>query len=440
MGSIESRNPGNGWQRLVEWGTSVGTLFLLDQGLASCFHDLGWTFPSPLAGMFLILATLWLLADAMGFESGMMLAFFQPGIDWVQKWLPLFYLAPLVVLPRQLASFSGADLLSIFFVVSTGWVANLWVTSKVTLWIRKITQREIRTQPSPPPLPESSSRLIIAWATMAGLSFCLLSFVGSPLLFWVRLAFMMATTVCGLFAGNLVQRKTGGAIHSIVTCAAMAHLGAGISGVVEGTGWNGGVDEYLPQEAGSWGAGTLFMSFLGAVILSFGCSVFGQRSTMVHHRWEIAAGITTCSLFSMFSTVLMGRVLGMQPDIILALTPRSVTVALALPIATTLGSSLSSVTAGAVVLTGLLGANFSHVVLDWFGAEDAIVRGIAAASSGHGLATAALGSHEPDALPFCSLAYALSGVTGTLFVQIPFVNSLLVGLANGNGIPVQGDP
>lgn len=96
------------------------------------------------------------------------------------------------------------------------------------------------------------------------------------------------------------------------------------------------------------------MLFLDSVVISFGFDVFAQRSTMMHHRWEIILGIAACSSFSILSTIALGRLLRVQSDVILALTPRSVTVALALPMANALGSKLATITAGAVVFTGML--------------------------------------------------------------------------------------
>lgn len=72
-----------------------------------------------------------------------------------------------------------------------------------------------------------------------------------------------------------------------------------------------------------------------------------------------------------------------------ALVPRSITVALALPIAAQLGAPAPIVAAG-VCLTGLLGANFAQMLLNRFGFSDPIARGLATAGSAHGLGTAAL--------------------------------------------------
>ena len=72
-----------------------------------------------------------------------------------------------------------------------------------------------------------------------------------------------------------------------------------------------------------------------------------------------------------------------------ALVPRSVTVALALPIAAQLHAP-ASITAAGVCLTGVLGANFVQALLDLFRFKDPIARGLATAGSAHGLGTAAL--------------------------------------------------
>ena len=72
-----------------------------------------------------------------------------------------------------------------------------------------------------------------------------------------------------------------------------------------------------------------------------------------------------------------------------ALAPRSVTVALALPIASQLQAPVSIAAAG-VALTGLLGSNSVQLLLDKAGYRDPIARGLATAGASHGLGTAAL--------------------------------------------------
>ena len=70
---------------------------------------------------------------------------------------------------------------------------------------------------------------------------------------------------------------------------------------------------------------------------------------------------------------------------------------------------------------GLVGANFVQLLLDRFRFTDPIARGLGTAGSSHGLGTAALSSKEPEALPYCVVAYALIGIYSTLVCSIPAV-------------------
>jgi putative effector of murein hydrolase len=60
------------------------------------------------------------------------------------------------------------------------------------------------------------------------------------------------------------------------------------------------------------GAGDLLMSFLGVVIISFGFRVYAQRDTMKRHFPEIAGATTLSSAFSLFSTALGAKALGLS--------------------------------------------------------------------------------------------------------------------------------
>jgi putative effector of murein hydrolase len=107
--------------------------------------------------------------------------------------------------------------------------------------------------------------------------------------------------------------------------------------------------------------------------------------------------------------------------------PRSVTVALALPIAQGLEAPLA-ITAAAVLLQGILGANFGPGLMTKFGVKDTIARGLAAAGTAGGLGTASLTSKEPEALPFCALSYALVGIFSTVLMSLPAVRGAVIGI------------
>ncbi len=110
-----------------------------------------------------------------------------------------------------------------------------------------------------------------------------------------------------------------------------------------------------------------------------------------------------------------------------ALIPRSVTVALALPIAQGLEAPLA-ITAAAVLLQGILGANFGPGLMTAAGIKDTIARGLAAAGTAGGLGTASLTSKEPEALPFCALSYAMVGIFSTVIMSVPSVRNVVIGI------------
>ncbi|KAK9034732.1 hypothetical protein V6N11_050886 [Hibiscus sabdariffa] len=68
-------------------------------------------------------------------------------------------------------------------------------------------------------------------------------------------------------------------------------------------------------------------------------------------------------------------------------------------------------TAAAVVVTDLIGANFVQAALDKLRFRDPI----ACTWIGN---TAALSAKEPEALPFCAIAYGLAGIFGSLFCSV----------------------
>ena len=67
--------------------------------------------PAPRAGMFAIIAVLLGLDTASKDAAERLLAFFNPALNWIQRWLPLFYVPTLVVLPLAVLNFPGGWLL-----------------------------------------------------------------------------------------------------------------------------------------------------------------------------------------------------------------------------------------------------------------------------------------------------------------------------------------
>lgn len=82
-----------------------------------------------------------------------------------------------------------------------------------------------------------------------------------------------------------------------------------------------------------------------------------------------------------------------------------------------------------VPAVGLIGAASVQRLLNLIRVRDPITRGLATASAAHGLGTAALATTEPEALPFCALAYGLIGIAASCWVASP-AKDLLIFIAN----------
>lgn len=57
--------------------------------------------------MFIIVGTLLVLQEASKETADKIQAFFNPALNWIQRWLPLFYVPTLVVLPVAIQGIQG---------------------------------------------------------------------------------------------------------------------------------------------------------------------------------------------------------------------------------------------------------------------------------------------------------------------------------------------
>ncbi|MEW5316619.1 MAG: hypothetical protein WDW38_007980 [Sanguina aurantia] len=363
----------NGLFEYLKLWTGLGTLYSIDMMIKYAFSLAAIKFPSSLGGMFLLVAVL----TVIGSEKAQHISnFFTPTLEWIAKWLPLFYIASLVTLPAGLKGVSGEELGKIFLILCFGMVGTLLFTAQTAVVIRSMVKTENKeVAKAKRATPFLASHFQVrggeAWASLllASLGITLVSnamvtssLVSSSLGPQMALPFLLSITVLGYMAG----------------CAVPARF----------------------QGVGLMGAGDVLMAFLGSVIISFGFRIYAQRDTMARHAPEILGASLLSSLFSFFSTAFAAKALGLSVALSKALITRSVTVALALPIGMQFEAPLSIV-AAAVLLQGLLGANF-----------------------GPQLMTA------PEALPFCALAYSMVGIMSTVLAAIPAVRNLLISIVS----------
>eukprot|EP00249_Psilotum_nudum_P008796 c21512_g1_i2 orf=326-1474(+) len=378
--------------------------------------------------MFSIFSLLLILDSIEPVAASKVVEFFNPATTFIQRWLPLFYVPSLIVLPLAVKGIPATSAAKIGAILVGGWVASLCVAGYTAVGVRNMVKTKMGPAEPIPKVSPFSTKELWSWMLIMLLSFALA--VISPTAFGTvpltTMPFFLAATAVGYIVGSGLPTDTKKVLHPIITCAMTADLAAFVFAAFTRIGFDSALGAYLTKQAGNPGAGDLLMGFLGSVILSFSFSMFRQRKLIQRHAAEIFSAVVVSSIFSLYSTAAMGRLIGLDPSLTIAIVPRCITVALALSIANLFEVKNSTVTAAVVVLTGLVGANFAQTLLDRFHLKDPIARGMATASSAHGLGTAALSAKEPEALPFCAIAYALTGIFCSVLCSMPMVrNSLL---------------
>lgn len=84
--------------------TTLASLYYTDKLIKNVFVTYGITFPSALAGMFGVFVLLCLVGDN---TASKLMALYTPALNWIARWLPLFYVPALVTLPMALNGIPG---------------------------------------------------------------------------------------------------------------------------------------------------------------------------------------------------------------------------------------------------------------------------------------------------------------------------------------------
>ncbi|MQM10001.1 hypothetical protein Taro_042889 [Colocasia esculenta] len=400
---------------LLHLVVSLGLILAADKFLKRAFVAAAIKFPSALFGMFCVFTVLTILDSVVPSAAKGLMDFFDPATLFIQRWLPLFYVPSLVVLPLAVRDIPTSAGLKICIIFIGGWLASLCVAAYTTLTVRNIVKTEmIPAEPMSKPSPFSSTE-IWTWTAVfiASFIFALTSPAALGTSARTNLPFLLAATMLGYMVGSGLPSDVKRVFHPIICCALSADLAAVALGYFSRSGMDAILGDYLTKAPSNPGAGDILMGFLGSVIISFAFSMFKQRKVcsfpirhemqvlamfsfkfpfiytgsllllqilVKRHAAEIFSAVVISTIFSLYSTAIIGRLIGLEPTLTISILPRCITVALALSIVSFFEGVNTSLTAAVVVLTGLVGANFVQAVLDKLGFEDPIARGIATAS------------------------------------------------------------
>lgn len=137
----------------------------------------------------------------------------------------------------------------------------------------------------------------------------------------------------------------------------------------------------------TYNTGGAFISmFLTPATVALAIPIYRQSETLKKHLLPILLGAFVGSLASMGSVFLLCKLFGLNGQIIASLLPKSVTTPIGVEVSRSLGG-IPSITAIAIVITGLFGAVFLPGFLGKLGASHPVTVGIAIGTSSHAVGT-----------------------------------------------------
>eukprot|EP00188_Purpureofilum_apyrenoidigerum_P001190 Plantae.Rhodophyta-Purpureofilum_apyrenoidigerum.ctg16347.p1 GENE.Plantae.Rhodophyta-Purpureofilum_apyrenoidigerum.ctg16347~~Plantae.Rhodophyta-Purpureofilum_apyrenoidigerum.ctg16347.p1 ORF type:complete len:468 (+),score=34.70 Plantae.Rhodophyta-Purpureofilum_apyrenoidigerum.ctg16347:122-1525(+) len=387
--------------------------------------------PGSLGGMILLSVVL-IAFEISGTRSGkrlskQVMSFCRPASSILAKWMPLFFAPPLVSLPLALTSIKSTEAPRALFAHVLLFFLTCASTALITSIVprRRQPQRANHTETDQRAIPESASaeearQRAKKPAGEALFLTCLSSAVLSAVSLFVRDrnvddALLVAITACSYVIGQSSESLKK-ALHPVVICGAVTCI---ITWVL------GGGSASLLQYAARPGA--LYMGFLGTSLFALGFKMAETKAVLFENALPILVGSGWAAIFSLYGTAIVTRLLGVNKVLAGAFLGRSLTTPLAISVARILKSNVS-LTVGAVVLSGLLGANFGKMFLKMLGIKksNSAARGVALGASAHGLGTAALAVDEGEASSTAAVSFALTGTIATILVSIAPLRKLLL--------------
>ena len=165
-------------------------------------------------------------------------------------------------------------------------------------------------------------------------------------------------------------------------------------------------------------AGAQFVHFLlGPATVALAVPLYENRKLVAPAILPMLVALVVGSVAAIVSVVLLAEAAGLPRTVILSLAPKSVTAGVAMGISETLHAD-PSLTAVAVVLTGIMGAIIVTPLMNRVGITDFRARGFAAGIAAHGIGTARAFQVAAIAGVFAGIAMCLNALVTSLLVPL----------------------
>ena len=170
--------------------------------------------------------------------------------------------------------------------------------------------------------------------------------------------------------------------------------------------------------------GAQFVHFLlGPATVALAVPLYENRKMVIASILPMLIALVVGSATAIVSIVWLAEAAGLPHGVVLSLAPKSVTAGVAMGISEQLGAD-PSLTAVAVILTGIMGAITVTPLMNRVGITDFRARGFAVGIAAHGIGTARAFQVDAVAGVFAGIAMSLNALVTSLLV--PLAVTLLV--------------
>jgi len=164
--------------------------------------------------------------------------------------------------------------------------------------------------------------------------------------------------------------------------------------------------------------GAQFVHFLlGPATVGLAVPLYENRKAALAAILPMLAALAVGSVTAIGSVVLLAEAAGLPRTVVLSLAPKSVTAAVAMGISESLHAD-PSLTAVAVILTGIMGAMIVTPLMNRLGTRDLRARGFAVGIAAHGIGTARAFQVDAVAGVFAGIGMSLNALVTSLLVPL----------------------
>jgi predicted murein hydrolase (TIGR00659 family) len=165
-------------------------------------------------------------------------------------------------------------------------------------------------------------------------------------------------------------------------------------------------------------AGAQFVHFLlGPATVALAVPLYENRKVVLSAILPMLVALAAGSITAVASVVLLAEAAGLPRAVILSMAPKSVTAGVAMGISETLHAD-PSLTAVAVILTGIMGAITVTPLMNRMRISDFRARGFAVGIAAHGIGTARAFQVDEVAGVFAGIAMSLNALVTSLLVPL----------------------